>query len=73
MDLARAAVWGAGGSCVPGFHPGLGTTGPLGRFDRCSDAGPYAREIRYGADAVIPPLRPDQDAWAERILQTAPT
>ncbi len=37
-------------------------------FDRCYDAGPYAREIRYGTDAVIPPLRPDQAAWAERIV-----
>jgi len=41
-------------------------------FDRCYDAGPYAREIHYGTDAVIPPMRPDQAAWAERILQTAP-
>jgi hypothetical protein len=40
-------------------------------FDRCYVAGPYAREIRYGTDAVIPPLRPEQAAWAERILQTA--
>ena len=40
-------------------------------FDRCYDAGPYAREIRYGTDAVVPPLRPEQAAWAERILQTA--
>ncbi len=40
-------------------------------FDRCYDAGPYAREIRYGEDAVIPPLRPDQAAWAEPILLAA--
>ena len=38
-------------------------------FDRCYDAGPYAREIRYGVDAVIPPLGPDRAAWAERIVQ----
>jgi Protein of unknown function (DUF4058) len=39
-------------------------------FDRCYDAGPYAREVRYGIDAVIPPLEPDRAAWAERILGT---
>jgi hypothetical protein len=37
-------------------------------FDRCYDAGPYAREVRYGVDAVVPPLGPDRAAWAERIL-----
>jgi hypothetical protein len=41
-------------------------------FDRCYDAGPYAREILYGVDAVIPPPRPDQAAWAERTLKAAP-
>jgi len=38
-------------------------------FDRCYDAGPYAREIRYGEDAVIPPLPTDKAAWAVRVLQ----
>jgi len=38
-------------------------------FDRCYDAGPYAREIRYGEDAVIPPLQIDKAAWALQILQ----
>ena len=38
-------------------------------FDRCYDAGPYAREIRYGIDAVIPPLGPDRAAWAQRTVQ----
>ena len=38
-------------------------------FDRCYDAGPYAREVRYGTDPVIPPLEPDRAAWAERIVQ----
>ena len=37
-------------------------------FDRCYDAGPYAREVRYGVDAVIPPLDPDWAAWAGRIV-----
>jgi hypothetical protein len=41
-------------------------------FDRCYDAGPYAREIRYGLDAVIPPLRPEQAAWAAQVLRAAP-
>ena len=35
-------------------------------FDRCYDAGPYAREVNYGTDAVIPPLEPDRAAWAAR-------
>jgi hypothetical protein len=41
-------------------------------FDRCYDAGPYAREIRYGVDAVIPALRPEQAAWAAQVLRAAP-
>jgi hypothetical protein len=36
-------------------------------FNRCYDAGPYAREIDYGVDAVIPALRADQAAWATEI------
>lgn len=36
-------------------------------FDRCYDAGPYAREVRYGVDAVVPPLDPERAAWADRI------
>jgi hypothetical protein len=38
-------------------------------FDRCYDAGPYLREILYGNDAIVPPLRPDRDEWAARTLQ----
>jgi Protein of unknown function (DUF4058) len=38
-------------------------------FDRCDDAGPYSREIGYGEDAVVPPLRPDQAARAEHVLR----
>jgi Protein of unknown function (DUF4058) len=37
-------------------------------FDRCYDAGPYAREIRYGEDAVVPLLKDDKAAWAARSL-----
>jgi Protein of unknown function (DUF4058) len=40
-------------------------------FDRCYNAGPYLREIRYGEDAIIPRLEPDQAAWAAKIVQTA--
>jgi Protein of unknown function (DUF4058) len=36
-------------------------------FDRCYDAGPYAREIRYGVDTVIPALNADQAAWAAEL------
>jgi Protein of unknown function (DUF4058) len=37
-------------------------------FDRCHDAGPYAREVRYGEDRIIPPLDPAQAAWAATLL-----
>jgi hypothetical protein len=33
-------------------------------FDRAYDAGPYAREVDYGADPIVPRLRPDQAKWA---------
>jgi hypothetical protein len=33
-------------------------------FDQAYDAGPYTREVEYGADAIIPPLKPDQMKWA---------
>jgi hypothetical protein len=40
-------------------------------FDRCYDAGPYAREVRYGVDVLIPPLDPDRAEWAGRIAGAA--
>jgi hypothetical protein len=40
-------------------------------FNRCYDAGPYSREIQYGADPVIPALDPDQAAWADAVVTTA--
>ena len=40
-------------------------------FDRCYDAGPYAREIRYGEDSVIPSLQSEKADWAARVLQAA--
>jgi len=38
-------------------------------FDRYYDAGPDAREIRYGEDTVIPSLRPDEANWAGSFLE----
>ncbi len=38
-------------------------------FNRCYDAGPYAREIHYGVDTVIPALSADQAAWAAELAQ----
>jgi len=37
-------------------------------FDRCYDAGPYAREVRYGEDPVVPALKGDQAAWASQCV-----
>lgn len=38
-------------------------------FDHCYDAGPYAREVSYQAYSPVPPLRPDQEQWAKKILR----
>jgi Protein of unknown function (DUF4058) len=38
-------------------------------FNRCYDAGPYAREILYGEDVITPPLAPRQSEWASRVVQ----
>lgn len=38
-------------------------------FDRCYDAGPYAREIDYGTDTLIPPLGTERQSWLARISQ----
>jgi hypothetical protein len=38
-------------------------------FDRCYDAGPYAREVDYGTDPLIPPLATERQAWLARIPQ----
>jgi hypothetical protein len=40
-------------------------------FDRCYGEGPYAQEIRYGEDAIIPPLDPERAAWAAQLVQSA--
>lgn len=39
-------------------------------FNRCYEAGPYVREIRYGEDVIIPPLAPQHVAWASRVVQS---
>jgi Protein of unknown function (DUF4058) len=39
-------------------------------FDRCYGAGPYAQEIRYGEDAITPPLDADRAAWASQIVDS---
>ncbi|HVA50289.1 MAG TPA: DUF4058 family protein [Pirellulales bacterium] len=38
-------------------------------LDHCYDAGPYAREVNYQADALVPPLRADKEEWAKGVLQ----
>lgn len=38
---------------------------------RAYDAGPYRREVRYGEEAPIPPLSPEQSAWAAGVLKRA--
>jgi hypothetical protein len=40
-------------------------------FDRCFNAGPYLQEIRYGEDAIMPPLDPVEATWAANIVQSA--
>jgi Protein of unknown function (DUF4058) len=38
-------------------------------FDRAYDAGPYRKRIRYGEDAIDPPLEPEQVEWAKTLLK----
>jgi hypothetical protein len=38
-------------------------------LDRVYDTGPYRRRIRYAESVPIPPLRPDQAAWAAGVIQ----
>lgn len=37
-------------------------------LDRCYDSGLYQRSIPYAEGALVPPLRPEQTAWVEQIL-----
>jgi hypothetical protein len=38
-------------------------------LDRCYDAGPYRRRVRYAALTPEPALRPEQAEWANKILR----
>jgi hypothetical protein len=38
-------------------------------LDRCYDAGSYVRRVRYRDRQPVPPLRPEQAAWAEQLLR----
>jgi hypothetical protein len=38
-------------------------------FNRCYDTGPYRRSVRYAEDVIVPPLRPEQAEWAQRVLR----
>jgi len=38
-------------------------------LDRVYDNGPYRRRIRYAVAVPVPPLRPDQAAWAVDVIQ----
>jgi hypothetical protein len=40
-------------------------------FDRCYDAGPYAREIDYSESQVAPALDAEQEAWVTEILRNS--
>jgi len=40
-------------------------------FNRAYDTGPYRRRIRYAEAKPVPPLRPEQQEWAEGILRDA--
>jgi Protein of unknown function (DUF4058) len=39
-------------------------------FQRAYDAGPYASEIEYGKDPIVPRLRPEQAEWAAAVLKS---
>jgi hypothetical protein len=38
-------------------------------LDRAYDAGPYSREVDYGADPVVPRLRPEQAKWVAGLIK----
>ena len=41
-------------------------------FNRCYDSGPYQRRIRYELPLLHPPLKPDQQQWATKLLEQKP-
>ena len=38
-------------------------------FTRCYDSGPYPRRVRYELPLLVPPLKPEQQAWATKLLE----
>ncbi len=38
-------------------------------FNRAYDNGPYRRRIHYGRDRIVPPLTPEQAAWANDLVR----
>jgi len=38
-------------------------------LDRCYEAGPYRRNVRYREAAIVPPLSPERTAWAMQLLR----
>jgi hypothetical protein len=40
-------------------------------FDRTYDAGPYRQRVRYADRQPVPPLTPEQDAWAAEKIRAA--
>jgi hypothetical protein len=39
-------------------------------FQRAYEAGPYAREVEYGKDPIVPRLRPEQAEWAAAVVKS---
>jgi hypothetical protein len=52
----------------PGVPPVVVDLQPL--LDRAYDLGRYQRSVRYSTVVPVPPLTPEQQAWAEGILQS---
>jgi hypothetical protein len=38
-------------------------------FDRAYDSGPYRRRVPYRDNTPVPPLPPEQAAWATQVLR----
>ena len=41
-------------------------------FYRCYDSGPYPRRVRYELPLLVPPLKPEQQEWASKLLEPKP-
>lgn len=40
-------------------------------FNRCYEAGPYRRRIRYRDEKPVPPLGPKRTAWSKKLIEAA--